>query len=293
MARVFFGYPVNYPGYCLLLFFALVLIVIGTAMLWNVSDNLRTSSSYSMHRFNWECVQFYLVWLFAALSLAFARHFFSAVAAGLATFLCLYNVNNMLSIAVINACREQNTVDSTSFTHRCTAGGIIAYTGLGLSLWAALAPLAVAGTGLLAGFILALADGLFGFLSIATVIAGCIILWISDAAIAPDPATLVLSPPTIYTLTIDIGVLAIASTIFTWWSFTNVSIVIRGFATFLSAYAFNMIFYWMFLIHEGSPQLGDGMDGDWHVYAGCLLCWFATFCNMMSSCVFFYGYIAP
>jgi hypothetical protein len=259
------------------LFFALLLIVPGTALLWHQRSTIENGRN--SHQFNWEVVQFYLVWFFAMLAVVLGRNFFCAVAGGIAVFLTLFNMGNVVSFAYINSCRAEDEYGtSTQFTRECTAGGILAYTGMILSLIISFSPFVVISR----HTILEAFDYLLALCAFMLVLVGCIVLWTSDPASSTAPLALSNIRANEYTLLMDITVISIYATFFTLCAISAENIVLRSFGAFVTGYAFNMIFYHMWDIEQYSdkPQ----------VLAGAILCWVGMIINMGIASIFFWSF---
>jgi len=267
------------------LIFALCLIVAGTGLLWNSHSDLTAGFRDNVRQFNWECTCFYLIWFFAVMAVVIGRHIFAAVAAGIALFLILHNTNNVLSMATINACRASNQGSGTFREY--TAGGILAYAGMFLSLIVSFTPYTV---GRANGPVVAVFDYLLGLVAFVLVLVGVIVLWCSHSAYTPYPTDLILAPGynnngvALYTETIDITMIAIMALFFTLSGVVAENVALRAFGAFVSAYAFNMIFHNMFNILYDNHAM---------VYAGCILCWLGMLVNIAIATMFFWGYGLP
>jgi len=257
------------------LLFAALLVIAGVGLLWNVGADLQTDSDANMHQFNWETTMFLFVWAAALTAVVTRRHIFAALAAGIALYISLFHVSNVLSMAQINACRASNQHDSTESVQRCTAGGILAYAGMFLSLMVSFMPYAYTPV--------IRYDALLALVSIVLVVVGCVVLWTSSSADTPQggPFTLVVDGPTIYTMTLDISMIALMATFYTFSGMLSSNLTLRSFAVFVSAYAFNWIFHDMFDV------LGSN---ETQVYAGCVLCWLGMICNIAIGTSFFWEY---
>jgi len=259
------------------LFFALLLIIPGTALLWHQRSQIENGRN--SNQFNWEVTQFYLVWFFAMLAVVLGRNFFCAVAGGIAVFLTLFNMGNVVSWAYINACRAEDQYGtSTQFTKECTAGGILAYTGMILALVISFSPFVIISR----HTILEAFDYLLALCSFLLVLVGCIVLWSSDPASSTGTADLSVSPPNAYTLLMDITVISMYATFFTLCSIGAENIVLRSFGAFVTGYAFNMIFYHMWDVEAYSDKP--------FVLAGTILCWVGMIINMGIATIFFWTF---
>lgn len=256
--------PVRDLGFLL----AAVLVIVGTALLYRDEGNVVADVQEYRNQYNWDVVVFYLVLVAAAAARFLNQPIFAIFAAGMLVSLAIYRTGNYASWTMINNCRIQEGYSATQDKHTqlCTAGGILAYTGVFLA-----AALAFVGAELAASKDQHVVIG--AALTAVFTLIGVIVLWSSDAATTGNSQ---------FVQTIDTTVLTVLASVYTLVGVFFDGDALRGAAAFLSSIVFITSFHDMF-----SAVLSTSKSD--RVYTGYLFCWFAMIVNMAIAVKHFWG----
>ena len=121
---------------------ALVLVIVGTALMFSIRDQLAANISEKHNQYDWDGAAFWIAWLFAFFAIFFRSTMSAVLGGGITVGFSLYLTGNLFSWAEVNMCRVQDEKNhsKSSVLQRCAAGGILAYTGIVLALLVAFSP---------------------------------------------------------------------------------------------------------------------------------------------------------
>jgi len=249
------------------LVFSAILVISGTAILWNGRTNWVADDAFARHSYNWDLVVFWLIVLSAGAAVVKQRRVFAIIAAGMFVGLAIYANTGRGSWGFINYCRAQdeNTGSAIPGTRRCTSGGILAYTGIVLATLFSFLPYATDKK----SFTSTLHQQLAVAVSVVFALIGSIVLWTSPGATAS-------ASNSNYANTIDVTIYTILATFYTFASVFNGSSMLLSAASFISASVFFFSFHDMFMVVENGQKESQ-------LYAGFLFCWFSMITNIVVS----------
>jgi len=237
-------------------------------MMWNNRGNILpdNSISESAYMYNWFDVLFWLVWICAFASVALNKTSLLPLAMGITVIVATYRLGNVLSWTTLNFERILNQSNSFAYLRVQVAGGILAFFGILLALFAAAMPVSFKPTEKSP-----MMTHMICMLALVFTLIGTIVLWNTVGASS--------SSFPVYNQTID-------STVMIWLSqiFVFIGIVctkgdvqiLQGAAGFFAAYTFAALLGDMFSVHF---QSGDGNN----TYAGYFFCWLASIFHMIAA----------
>lgn len=256
----------------ILLVVSAILVVVGTAVLWNARSDFITATiladtDEAKSQYNWDIIVFWLVFLACAGAVLQPKaRVWVVLAAGMLLLLAMYRAKTYSAWALINACRiaQADSATAADWNKKCSSGGIIAYFGILLAILLAFfseGSMAEAQKGFKGN------DKLLSLVSAIFATIGVIVLWSSKAA------TVSFTSFAYYSRTIDTTVVTILATLYVIGGTFNGNTVLRAAGGFVSALVFVFVFHDMF---DGAKGVAD----DNQQYAGYLFCWFAMWANM-------------